>query len=91
MAAEDENDKIRLFICYSLVLISPMQFISYSKKPINPNKLHHPSQHIHQLLKLLFAPMILIPIHEAHRIKHKVDMGNLRILVDGIGDLVALA
>ena len=35
--------------------------------------------------------MILIPIHEADRIKRKVDMGNPGVLVDGIDDLVTLA
>lgn len=35
--------------------------------------------------------MILIPIHEAHRIERKVDMGNPGILMDGIGNFMALA
>ena len=35
--------------------------------------------------------MILIPIHKAHRIERKVDMGNSGILVDGVGGFVALA
>ena len=35
--------------------------------------------------------MIFIPIHEAHRIECKVDMGNSGILMDGIGNFMALA
>ena len=35
--------------------------------------------------------MILIPIHKAHRIECKVDMGNSGILMDGIGNFMALA
>ena len=35
--------------------------------------------------------MILIPIHEAHRIERKVDMGDPGVLVDGIGNFMALA
>ena len=57
----------------------------------HPNKLHHLSQRIHQLLELLLSSMILIPIHEAHRIECKVDMGDPGILVDGIGNFMALA
>jgi hypothetical protein len=42
-------------------------------------------------MEFLFATMILIPIHKAHRVKRKVDMRDLGVLMDGIDDLVALA
>ena len=35
--------------------------------------------------------MIPIPIHKAHWIERKVDMGNLGIFVDGVGSFVTLA
>lgn len=67
---------------------------SYILHPIkckHPNKLHHLSQHIHQLPEFLFAAVVLITIHITDRIEHKVDMGDSGILMDGIGNLVTLA
>lgn len=63
----------------------------HPKEPINPNKLHHPSQHIHQLPEFLFAAVVFIAIYVADGIEHKVDMGNLGILMDGVGNLMTLA
>ena len=35
--------------------------------------------------------MIFIPIHKAHWIERKVDMGNRVILVGGVGNFLVLA
>lgn len=80
-----------LMIWASFVWIRSISYILHPIKRKHPNKPHHLSQSIHQLMELLFSTMILIPIHEAHRIKRKVDMGNPGILVDGVGNLMALA
>lgn len=55
------------------------------------NKPHHLPQSLHQPLKLLLSPMIFIPIHKAHWIERKVDMGNRVILVGGVGNFLVLA
>ena len=91
MVSEDENDRIGTFIWYSLVYVSSMQLILYAEESINPNKLHHPFQHIHQLLEFLLAAVVFIPIHIADGIEGEVDMRDLGVLMDGIDDLVALA
>ena len=80
-----------LMIWDSFVWIRSLSYILHPIKRKHPNKPLHLSQRIHQLLELFLSAMILIPIHEAHRIERKVDMGNSSILVDGVGDLMALA
>ena len=42
-------------------------------------------------MEFLFAAVVFIPIYVADWIKHKVDMGDSGILMDGIGNFVALA
>lgn len=74
-----------------IIQVLGIAFLLHPIKRKHPNKPHHPSQRIHQLLELLLSSMILIPIHEAHRIECKVDMGDPGILVDSIGDFMALA
>lgn len=56
------------------VLVLRIRHILHPEKPINPDKIHHHCQFLHQLPELLLASMILIPIHKAHRIECKVDM-----------------
>lgn len=68
-----------------------INYMLHPKELIHPNKLHHLSQHIHQLPEFLFAAVVLITIHITDRIEHKVDMGDPGILMDGVGNLVTLA
>ena len=74
-----------------LMRILTIQYIRHPKESINPNKIHYLSQLPHQCPKLLLSTMILVPIHKTHRIKRKVDMRDSGVLVDGIGNLMALA
>ena len=66
-------------------------YVLHPKELIHPNKLHHLSQHIHQLLEFLFAAVVFIAIYVADGIEGKMDMGKSGILMDGVGDLMALA
>ena len=69
----------------------PVNYILHPKELIHPNIVHHPSEYIHQLLEFLFAAVVFIAIYVADRIKRKMDMGNSGILMDGVGNFVALA